>query len=77
METKSKWWYPLPIHWSPGSLSLLESLSSVLRSLRSALSNLQKELESGFSRMLMIRFDIEHLTGKEAIELLKQREQKV
>ena len=23
----------------------------------------------------MIRFDIEHLTGKEAIELLKQREQ--
>ena len=36
---------------------------------------LQKELESGMSRMLMIRFDIEHLTGKEAIELMKQREQ--
>jgi nitroimidazol reductase NimA-like FMN-containing flavoprotein (pyridoxamine 5'-phosphate oxidase superfamily) len=36
---------------------------------------LQKELESGLSRMLMIRFDIEHLTGKEAIELMKQREQ--
>ncbi len=36
---------------------------------------LQKELESGLSRMLMIRFDIEHLTGKEAIELKKQREQ--
>ena len=34
---------------------------------------LQKELESGFARMLMIRFDIEHLTGKEAIELMKQR----
>ena len=34
---------------------------------------LKKELESGFSRMLMIRFDIEHLTGKEAIELMKQR----
>ena len=33
---------------------------------------LQKELESGLSRMLMIRFDIEHLTGKEAIELVKQ-----
>lgn len=29
----------------------------------------------GLSRMLMLRFDIEHLTGKEAIELLKQREQ--
>lgn len=36
---------------------------------------LQKEIESGLSRMLAIRFDIEHLTGKEAIELLKQREQ--
>ena len=35
--------------------------------------NLQKEIESGFSRMLMIRFDIEHLTGKEAIELVRQR----
>ena len=33
--------------------------------------SLQKEIESGFSRMLMIRFDIEHLTGKEAIELAK------
>ena len=35
--------------------------------------NLQKEIESGFSRMLMIRFDIEHLTGKEAIELVGMR----
>ena len=35
--------------------------------------SLHKEIESGFSRMLMIRFDIEHLTGKEAIELVKQR----
>ena len=33
---------------------------------------LQKELEKGFSRMVMIRFDIEHLTGKEAIELVKK-----
>ena len=32
-----------------------------------------RELEHGLSRMLMIRFDIEHLTGKEAIELMKQR----
>ena len=38
---------------------------------------LQKELESGFARMLMIRFDIEHLTGKEAIELMKQRTREV
>ena len=35
--------------------------------------SLKKEIESDFSRMLMIRFDIEHLTGKEAIELIKQR----
>jgi nitroimidazol reductase NimA-like FMN-containing flavoprotein (pyridoxamine 5'-phosphate oxidase superfamily) len=34
---------------------------------------LQKEIESSLSRMLAIRFDIEHLTGKEAVEFLKQR----
>ena len=34
---------------------------------------LQKEIESGLSRMLAIRFDIEHLTGKEGIELTKRR----
>ena len=32
---------------------------------------LRKELEHGLSRMLAIRLDIEHLTGKEAIELVK------
>lgn len=35
---------------------------------------LQKEIENGLSRMVAIRFDIEHLTGKEAIELMRQRE---
>ena len=35
---------------------------------------LQKEIESGLSRMLAIRFDIEHLTGKEAIELVRGRQ---
>ncbi len=34
---------------------------------------LQKEMESAFSRMLMIRFDIEHLTGKESIGLARMR----
>lgn len=34
---------------------------------------LQKELEKGLSRMLMIRLDTEHLTGKEAIELVKHK----
>ena len=34
--------------------------------------SLQKELENGLSHMLMIRFDIEHLTGKVAIELVKR-----
>lgn len=33
----------------------------------------RKEMEKGFSRMLAIRFDIEHLTGKEAIELVRMR----
>ena len=37
---------------------------------------LQKEIESGLSRMLALRFDIEHLTGKEGIELTKRREQR-
>jgi len=35
--------------------------------------SLKKEIENGLSRMLMIRFDIEHLTGKEAIELVKHK----
>ena len=35
---------------------------------------LQKELENGLSRMLMICFDIEHLTGKEAIELVRMHQ---
>ena len=34
---------------------------------------LQKVIEEGLSRMLAIRLDIEHLTGKEAIELVRQR----
>ena len=34
---------------------------------------LQKEIESGLSRMLAIRLDIEYLTGKESIELMRQR----
>ena len=34
---------------------------------------LQKEIESGFKRMLVICLEIEHLTGKEAIELVRER----
>ena len=34
---------------------------------------LQEELEHGLARMLAIRLDIEHLTGKEAIELMRIR----
>lgn len=37
---------------------------------------LQKELEHGLARMLAIRLDIEHLTGKEAIELVRKRAEK-
>lgn len=32
---------------------------------------LHKELEKGLSHMLILRLDIEHLTGKEAIELMR------
>ena len=35
---------------------------------------LQKVLENGLSQILMIRFDIEHLTGKEAIELVRRHQ---
>ena len=34
---------------------------------------LQKELENGFKRMLVICLDIEHLTGKQAIELMQDK----
>lgn len=34
---------------------------------------LQAEIEKGLSRMVVIRMDIEHLTGKEAIELVRQK----
>lgn len=36
-------------------------------------SGLQKKLEKGLSHMLVLRFDIEHLTGKEAIELVREK----
>ena len=35
---------------------------------------LQKEIASGLSRMLAIRLDIEHLKGKEAIELVRMHQ---
>ena len=36
----------------------------------------RKELEKDFSRMLAIRFDIGYLTGKEAIELVRGKQDK-
>ena len=35
--------------------------------------SLQAELKKGLDRMVMIRLDIEHLTGKESIELTRMR----
>ena len=35
----------------------------------------QKEIEKSFAHMLALRFDIEHLTGKEAIELVRMKQQ--
>ncbi len=34
---------------------------------------LQKELQHGFNRMSVLCFDIEHLTGKESIELIRTK----
>lgn len=36
-------------------------------------AGLRKELEKGLSHLLILRLDIEHLTGKEAIELVGKR----
>ena len=38
---------------------------------------LQQELAHGLARMLAIRFDIEHLTDKEAIELVRAHQKKL
>lgn len=37
------------------------------------LGNLDREMEKGFDRMCMIELEIEHLTGKEAIELARKK----
>ena len=36
-------------------------------------AGLQKELEKGLFHMLVLKLDIEHLTGKEAIELVRKK----
>lgn len=36
-------------------------------------AGLHKELEKGLSHMLILRLDIEHMTGKEAIELVRKK----
>lgn len=36
-------------------------------------AGLQKEIGKGLSHMLVLRLDIEHLTGKEAIEFVKKK----
>lgn len=37
------------------------------------LGNLDREMKKGFDRMCMIELEIEHLTGKEAIELARKK----
>lgn len=34
---------------------------------------LTKKIKCGFNRLMMIEFNIEHMTGKEAIELVKEK----
>lgn len=36
----------------------------------------RREIEKGFAHLVMMEFDIEHLTGKEAIELVRARKNK-
>ena len=36
-------------------------------------AGLHRELEKGLSHMLVLRLDIEHMTGKEAIELVRKK----
>ena len=36
---------------------------------------IQSEIKKGLTHMLMVRIDIEHLTGKEAIELVREKMQ--
>lgn len=37
-------------------------------------AGLQAEVEKGFSHLLMVEIHVEHLTGKEAIELVRKRQ---
>ena len=37
-------------------------------------AGLEHEIDHGLSHVLILRLDIEHITGKEAIELVRQRE---
>ena len=37
----------------------------------------EKEIGQSLAHMVMVRLDIEHMTGKEAIELVRQREEKM
>ena len=37
-------------------------------------AGLQKELQKSFSHMLILRMDIDHISGKEAIELTRRRQ---
>ncbi len=35
---------------------------------------LEKELAKSLSHMIVVRLDVEHMTGKEAIELVRMRQ---
>lgn len=67
-----------------GRVRLLENESEKLAAIRlladryhpeGTIQQREKEIEGAFSRMSMIEMTIEHMTGKEAIELVKGRQE--
>ena len=65
-----------------GKVTIVEDTEEKLKALRllgekyapGDTSNLESEINHGFNRVAVIRMDVEHMTGKEAIELTRKRE---
>jgi len=52
----------------------MEALKTISRKYSPNLERqMEKEIESAFEKLTMISIDIDHMTGKEALELVKQR----
>ena len=66
-----------------GRIHIIEDESEKLAALRSLgerynpndNAGLQREIDKGFSHLHILRLDIEHISGKESIELIKANRQ--